>query len=125
MSELRGCRTFDEWVVEDLRRDRDTGIELLKVTLESLQNPDEIPGALLALRSLAEAYGGVGAVASATGLSREALYRSLSESGNPTFRTLVSVLDALGLRLTVIPAGNGNSADLANGGSSSVESRVA
>jgi len=88
-------------------------------------NPDDIPAALLALRSLADAYGGVGAVATATGLSREALYRSLSEHGNPTMRTLFSVLDALGLRLSVVPAAHEDGADLANDGASSVESRVA
>ena len=38
-----------------------------------------------------------------TGLSREALYRSLSEEGNPTLDTLLKVTRALGLKLTVAP----------------------
>ena len=40
---------------------------------------------------------GMSQVAEATGLSRESLYRALSAKGNPT----LSVLKALGLRLTV------------------------
>jgi probable addiction module antidote protein len=44
---------------------------------------------------------GMTEMASKTGRTREALYRSLSEAGNPEFRTVHSALDALGLQLTV------------------------
>lgn len=44
---------------------------------------------------------GVAAIAEETGLSRESLYRTLSEAGNPTLATLSNVLNALGLRLSV------------------------
>jgi probable addiction module antidote protein len=39
-------------------------------------------------------------IASQTGLSREQLYRSFSEAGNPTLKTTLSVMKALGLDLT-------------------------
>jgi DNA-binding phage protein len=55
------------------------------------------------LRAIAEAYGGLGAVAAQAGISRESLYRSLSPKGNPTLKTLVAVLNTLGLRLSVVP----------------------
>ena len=125
MNDTKGCRTFDDWELEVLRNDKALGVEYLKVALEAMHHPDEMPAALLALRSLADAYGGMSAIAASTGLSREALYRALSENGNPTFRTLFSVLDALGLRLSVVPAVQESGADLANDGASSVESRVA
>ena len=35
-----------------------------------------------------------------TGLSREQLYRSFSENGNPTLKTTLAVMKALGLDLT-------------------------
>ena len=38
-----------------------------------------------------------------TGLSRESLYRALSSTGNPELATLLRVVGALGLRLTVAP----------------------
>ena len=44
---------------------------------------------------------GMTQIAEHTGLSREQLYRSFSETGNPTLETLTSVLGALGLELTV------------------------
>lgn len=87
--------------VEELRDDREFAVEYLKVALESLDNPDERGGCLLMLRAVAEAYGGLGAVAAQAGISRESLYRSLSPKGNPTLKTLVAVLKTLGLRLSV------------------------
>lgn len=57
-----------------------------------------------ALRHVAEARGGVASLSKATRLNREALYRSLSEKGNPRLDTLTKVLAALGLRIGVVPA---------------------
>jgi probable addiction module antidote protein len=56
---------------------------------------------LIALRAVAEAYGGLGAVAAQAGISRESLYRALSPKGNPTLKTLIAVLKTVGLRLSV------------------------
>ena len=42
-------------------------------------------------------------VARDTGLSRENLYKALSESGNPEFSTILKVVKALGFNLTVAP----------------------
>lgn len=39
-----------------------------------------------------------------SGLSRESLYRALSAEGNPELSTLLRVMGALGLRLSVKPA---------------------
>ncbi|MBU0500795.1 MAG: putative addiction module antidote protein [Gammaproteobacteria bacterium] len=56
---------------------------------------------MMALRNVANAQGGVARVAEITGLNREALYRTLSENGNPRLNTLTSILHAMGLRLSV------------------------
>ena len=37
-------------------------------------------------------------VARDTGLSRESLYKALSENGNPSFATVLKVIRSLGLR---------------------------
>ena len=37
-----------------------------------------------------------------TGLSREQLYRSFSEQGNPTLKTMLAVMKALGLDMTAM-----------------------
>jgi probable addiction module antidote protein len=51
---------------------------------------------------------GMSQIAHETNLSRESLYRALSSEGNPEFATVMSVLKALGLRLTASPLGSGN-----------------
>ena len=69
--------------------------------MESLDNPDERTAGLLALRTVAEAYGGLGAAAAEAGISREVLYRALSPNGNPTRRTILLILKTIGMRLSV------------------------
>ena len=44
---------------------------------------------------------GMTELAKKAGLGRQALYSALSENGNPTLETLVALLSALGLELTV------------------------
>ncbi|MHB8530162.1 MAG: addiction module antidote protein [Caulobacteraceae bacterium] len=44
---------------------------------------------------------GMTAVARQAGLSRESLYKALSDDGNPELGTLLKVAKALGLRVTV------------------------
>lgn len=103
MRKVIGTVSHHEREVEELRADRSFAVEYLKMALGSLDEPDERAAGLLALRAVAEAYGGLGTIAAQAGISREALYRSLSPKGNPTLKTLVAVLKPLGLRLSVQP----------------------
>jgi len=89
--------------IQELRADRQFAVEYLKAALEELDDPDNRAAGLLALRDVAEAYGGLGMVAEQAGISREALYRSLSPKGNPTLKTLLAVLKTVGMRLSVEP----------------------
>jgi len=47
---------------------------------------------------------GMGQIASETGLSREQLYRSFSQNGNPTLKTTIAVMKALGISLSATQA---------------------
>ena len=47
---------------------------------------------------------GIGRVAKSAALNRESLYKALGASGNPEFGTVMRVLNALGLRLSIRPA---------------------
>lgn len=93
-----------EATIAELRADPDFAVEYLKAALEELDDPNDRAVGLLALRSIAEAYGGLASVAQDAGITREALYRALSPSGNPTLKTLLAVLHAVGMRLSVAPA---------------------
>jgi probable addiction module antidote protein len=65
--------------------------------------PDDISGIARALGDIARAKG-MSQVAKEAGLSRESLYRALSEGGNPSFATVLKVARALGVRLHAQPA---------------------
>jgi probable addiction module antidote protein len=56
----------------------------------------------IALGNIARAKG-MTSVARDAGITREALYKSLSEKGDPKLSTLLGVMKALGLRVTVAP----------------------
>jgi probable addiction module antidote protein len=60
--------------------------------------PDDVAGISRALGDIARAKG-MAQVALESGLSRESLYRALSENGNPSFATILKVTKALGVRL--------------------------
>jgi probable addiction module antidote protein len=60
--------------------------------------PDDVAGIARALGDIARAKG-MSKVAREAGLSRESLYKALSEDGNPSLATVLKVAKALGLRL--------------------------
>ncbi len=57
---------------------------------------------LLALRQVAGAHG-MTEIARRAELGEKTVFKSLAEEGNPTLATLTSVLNAVGLRLSVTP----------------------
>jgi probable addiction module antidote protein len=69
--------------------------------IEAMLEDGDARAVPVALRAVAEAVGGMAALARRTGLSRETLYRTLSKRGNPRLDTLATILAAFGLRLTV------------------------
>jgi probable addiction module antidote protein len=73
--------------------------------LEAAIEQDHQGALMLALRYVAQAQGGIAAVAKRAKLTREATYRILSKSGNPELRSLSAILGAAGLRLSVRPIG--------------------
>jgi len=60
--------------------------------------PEDVSGIARALGDIARAKG-MTQVARDAGLSRESLYKALSEDGNPSFATVLKVAHALGVRL--------------------------
>ena len=56
-----------------------------------------------ALRDIADAQGGLAKLAKKAKMNRVSLYRMLSDKGNPELSSLIKVIDALGMRLSVVP----------------------
>jgi probable addiction module antidote protein len=104
MSKIKGAVSHHEAEIAELRADRGLAVEYLKVAMASLDDPDDRAAGLMALRTVAEAYGGLASVAAEASISRESLYRALSPKGNPTLKTLLAVLKSVDMRLSVEPA---------------------
>lgn len=81
--------------------DHNEAIAYLNAALEESLKADEESKHLflIALRNVAEAQGGVGALAKKAHIGRESLYKTLSGRGNPKWSTLVSLCSAMGLNL--------------------------
>jgi len=70
--------------------------EAMKIAME-----DSDPSFLaVALGTVARARG-MSQIAKEAGLSRESLYKALGSEGNPEFGTVLKVLQALGLKLSI------------------------
>jgi probable addiction module antidote protein len=96
----KASRPHDDAVLELLREDPAFADEYLSTALDEAGEPGGREALLAALRHIAEAQG-MGAVAERAGIPRESLYRALSTRGNPTIKTLLAVVGAAGLKLSV------------------------
>ncbi len=77
--------------------------EDMKMYLQICIEEDGIKGFQHALGVIAKAKG-MNEIAKETGLSRQNLYKSLSENANPRVDTLEKVAKALGMKLIAVPA---------------------
>jgi probable addiction module antidote protein len=92
-------RSHEDATIERFQKDPDFAAEYLDAILK-----DGDEGELLqALQRMSKAFGGVGEIAGRAELNAKSLYRALSAQGNPEMKTLVAILKAMGMRLSVKP----------------------
>lgn len=92
-------RLHDEAMAELYRDDPAFAVAVINSILEDGDQAE----LLTVLRHLAQAFGGVQAVARQARLNPTQLYRALSPKGNPALSSLSAILKAMGLRLAVQP----------------------
>lgn len=80
-------------------KDQEYAVEYLNAVLED-GGDDQQERFLMALKDVAKAHG-IANIAHDSKVTREAMYRILSDKGNPELATLLSVLSALGLRIRI------------------------
>jgi probable addiction module antidote protein len=81
-----------------------TSPEAVSVYLNDILNDpaaSKDPGLLAHALGIIARAKGMTEIARETGLSRESLYKALSEEGNPSFATVMKVLQALSIELRV------------------------
>jgi len=91
----------DAELIKKLGRDREFTAVFVKAAMDDVNEPERRDAGLIALRTVATAYGGLGAVAKAAQVSRASVYRALSANGNPRLTTLIELLRTMGLRLSI------------------------
>ncbi len=90
--------TFTRWdAAEHLRTKED-----VRLYLEACAKEDPGDGSLIraALNDIARAQN-MTLLARDIGMSREGLYKALSENGNPSFATIMRIMRALGMQLRI------------------------
>lgn len=99
-------RSKSEAMIETYRADPALALDAINAILEDGDQAE----LLSVLRQLAQAFGGVQAVAEQAHLNPTQLYRTLSPQGNPALSSLTAILKAMGLRLAVQPLASSCSA---------------
>lgn len=92
-------RSHDDATVEMFRKDPSLAADYLN---DVLATGDEVD-LMMALRYLSTAFGGVQEIARRADANPNTMYRTLSEQGNPSLKTLRAILNSMGLRLAVQP----------------------
>ena len=92
------AETFTKWDVTEHLRTR----EDVRLYLEACAEEDPGDSSLIraALNDVARAQN-MSLLARKIGMSREGLYKALSEDGNPTFATVIRITRALGMQLRI------------------------
>ena len=90
--------TFTKWDAAEHLRTR----EDVRLYVQACAEEDPGDGSLIraALNDVARA-GNMSRLARDIGMSREGLYKALSENGNPTFATVMRITRALGMQLRI------------------------
>lgn len=96
-------RPHDDAMTELYRSDLTFALDVINSILEDGDQAE----LLVVLRQMAQAFGGVPAVAQQAHLNPTQLYRTLSPKGNPAPSSLSAILKAMGLRLAVQPLPQG------------------
>ncbi|MBU6338951.1 MAG: putative addiction module antidote protein [Rickettsiales bacterium] len=92
-------KNFDQFVNEQLTKDPELADELLEHALKEYQKDGDEKTLLIALKQVTLAKCGFQELSNKTGLSRESLYKTLSDQGNPRLTTLKKILEALNYRI--------------------------
>ncbi|MFO1195468.1 MAG: addiction module antidote protein [Burkholderiaceae bacterium] len=98
-SKIAPSVSHEEMTIEMFREDPEFAAEYLNQVLADGDQRE----LLLAMRYLAQAFGGVSGVATATNRNARTLYRTLSAAGNPELDTFTALLRAMGMRIAVAP----------------------
>lgn len=95
---MQTLRTFREFQADYLRQHPEEIDDYIEEVFADYAEHNDMRVLLASLRTISQVRG-VTATAEAAGLSRKGLQKALSETGNPRFESVASILRALGYSL--------------------------
>ncbi len=100
---MRKYRKWREIVIEQLAEDWDAALDYIQFAMEEYQVDGDTEVFLLALYTFVESQGGAVEVAKRAAIAPETLSKILSIKEAPHLDTFVTILKALGCRLSIEP----------------------
>lgn len=100
---MKNSGTWREYMVQRLASDQGQIKDYLQAIMEEYQTFGDPRVVLLALRTVAEAEGGISALAKKINIEPEVLSEELSSDKVSTIDTLKTILNAFGCRLSIEP----------------------
>lgn len=89
--------SYQDELIESLK-----DVEFAKAYLNEALNDTDQRVFLNALKNVMEAQGGsLSAIARKTKLNRENLYRMMSDKGNPELKSIIKLLNAVGMHISI------------------------
>lgn len=100
---MRKLRTWREYLIKQLAADRDEAFDYIQFAIEEYQVDGDNAALLLSLETFIESQGGTAEIAKRTAMAPEILSKILSSEEAPHLGTFVTILKALGCRLSIEP----------------------
>jgi probable addiction module antidote protein len=100
---MRKFRSYEEVISERFNKNPEEAEAYLEAALDAFEQDNNTEALLLALRTVAEAQGGIPELARRLDMEKMTLYKALSEKGNPRLSTIGAILRGLGYRLSLEP----------------------
>lgn len=100
---MRRYRSYKKYLIEKLK-DPEEASAYLTACLEEALETNEMNIFQAAVRNVVEANGGISKVSSKMDVGRESFYKSLSESGQPRFATIILALKVCGFAMDFHPS---------------------
>lgn len=100
---MRKFRSYEEVIRERFNKNPEEAEAYLEAALDAFEEDNNTQALLLALRTVAEAQGGIPELARRLNMEKMTLYKALSEKGNPRLSTIGAILHGLGYRLSLEP----------------------
>ena len=100
---MRKYRTWREYLIKQLAANWDEALDYIQFAIEEYQVDGDTAVLLLSLETFIASQGGIEEVAKRTAIAPETLSKILASEKAPHLDTFVTILKALGCRLSIEP----------------------